>query len=107
MLVKRKTTHAVCPSCGFRVETRHHSPAHCDKYRQVAELRGSGLNDAQVGRKLALSRERVRQILSRAGPDKGMEILAHITVADAQKLGCNISLGAALEALKKSAKPSK
>ncbi len=107
MLVKRKTTHAVCPTCGFRVETRHHSPVHCDKYRRVAEMRGSGMNDAQVGRELSLSRERVRQILLKAGPEKKIEILGKIVVAEARKLGSDIRLRQVMDILKKPVKSSK
>lgn len=106
MLVKRKTTHAVCPNCGFRVETRHHSPVHCDKYRRVGGMRGSGMNDAQVGRELRLSRERVRQILSKAGPEKQIEILGNIVVAEARKLGSDISLRHVMEILEKAVKSS-
>ena len=100
MLVKRKTAYAVCPICGFKVEIRHHAPAHCEKHRRVAELRGSGMSDAEVGRELRISRERVRQILLKAGPDKAIEIIARTAVANAHRLGKELSFPRVLELVK-------
>ena len=100
MLVKRKTVYAVCPNCGFNVEIRHHARSHCEMYRRVGELCDTGISDAQVGRNLGISRERVRQILLKAGPEKGTEIIAKTVVTQAHKLGKEVSLQRVIEVLK-------
>jgi hypothetical protein len=100
MLVKRKSVYAVCPNCGFNVEIRHHAAAHCEIHRRVGELCGTGISDAQVGRSLGISRERVRQILLKAGPEKGAEIIAKRVVTQAHKLGKEVSLQRVIEVLK-------
>ena len=100
MLVKRKTAYAVCPNCGFNVEIRHHAAAHCEIHRRVGELCGTGISDAQVGRNLGISRERVRQILLKAVPEKATEIIARTVVTQAHKLGKEVSLQQVIELVK-------
>ena len=100
MLVKRKTTHAICANCGFKVEVRHHSQAACEKQRRVAELRGCGMTNAQVGRELGISRERVRQILSKIEQKGTIETIAAIVVVRAHQLGKEISLSQVIESLR-------
>ncbi len=65
------------------------------------------MNYAQVGRELTLSRERVRQIPLKAGPEKKTEILGNIVEAEARKLGSNITLRQVMEIVEKPVKSSK
>jgi DNA-binding NarL/FixJ family response regulator len=81
MLDNPKKVHVLCPQCGFRVKSMMHPSAVCDRYRKILELRTAGLNNAEVGRTLSLSRERVRQILLRAGPEVDMAIPAKSAAA--------------------------
>jgi hypothetical protein len=60
------------------------------------------MNDAQIGREVGISRERVRQILLKAGPDKRVEVFAKMLVADAQSMAKTISLEEVTETIKKS-----
>jgi orotate phosphoribosyltransferase-like protein len=100
MLVNRKTTYAICPHCGFKVEVRHHSQAACEIKRRVAELRGSGMTGAQVGRELGISRERVRQICLKMGREKAIETIAANVVARSRQLGNELVLSDVIELLK-------
>jgi DNA-binding transcriptional regulator LsrR (DeoR family) len=58
------------------------------------------MSRAQIGRELGISRERVRQILLKIGPDKAIEIIARTGVADAHKLGKELSLRKVTELVK-------
>jgi DNA-directed RNA polymerase sigma subunit (sigma70/sigma32) len=58
------------------------------------------MSDAEVARELGISRERVRQILLKIGPDKAIETIARTVVANAHKLGKELSLPRVIELVK-------
>jgi hypothetical protein len=102
MLVKRRTTHAVCPRCGFTVEVRHHTLKHCEMKVRVATLRSLVMNGAQIAKQIGVSRERIRQVLSKLGKEKAIETIGSIVVTRARKLGKDIALSDVIKILRQS-----